>query len=58
MPVLINESEYTSETIDNLSEEAKSAKMLITLASVYGFWAVVALGGILTVAGLVRANRS
>jgi hypothetical protein len=58
MPVLINESEYTSDTIDNLSEEAKSAKMLILIASVYGFWGLVGLSIILIALGFFRATRS
>ena len=58
MPVLINESEYTSDTIDNLSEDAKSAKMLILWATVYGFWIVISLGAVLTLGGVIVAARS
>jgi len=58
MPVLINESGYTSETIENLSEDAESGKMLITWASVYGFWGLVGLSIILIALGFFRATRS
>ena len=57
MPVLINESTYTDATVDEMVDLAGSTKNLILWASVYGFWVVVALGGILAVAGLVRASR-
>jgi len=58
MPVLINESSYTSQTIDELVDLAESSRSLILWASVYGFWAVIGLGGVLTLVGVVRAIRA
>jgi len=58
MPVLINENSYTSETVDELVDLAESSRSLILWASVYGFWAVIGLGGVLILIGVVRAIRA
>ena len=58
MPVLINNMHYSSETIDELSDTAESARSLILWASVYGFWIAIGLGAALTLGGVVVAVRS
>ena len=58
MPVLINTSTFTSETIDEMVDLAESTKSLILWASVYGFWIVIGLGALLTTVGIVNTTRS
>ena len=58
MPVLINTSTFTSETVDDMVELAESTSSLILWASVYGFWAIIGLGAVLTLVGVVRSNRA
>lgn len=58
MPVLINTSTFTSATVDDMVELAESTSSLILWASVYGFWAIIGLGAVLTLVGVVRSNRA
>ena len=58
MPVLINESEYNSATISDLTEKAESAMNLILWASVYGFWILICVGGVLLLIGVINTVRS
>lgn len=58
MPVLINTSTFTSATVDDMVELAESTSSLILWASVYGFWAVIGLGAVLTLVGIVRAIQT
>ena len=54
MPVLINESTFTSSTVDEMAKEAVANRNLILWASVYGFWAAICLGAVLVVVGIVK----
>ncbi len=56
IPVLINESTFTSATIDESVIEAKDNRSKILWASVYGFWAVFGLGAVLVVIGLLKKS--
>lgn len=58
MPVLINTSTFTSATVDDMVELAESTSSLILWASVYGFWAIIGLGAVLVLVGIVRSNRA
>ena len=58
MPVLINTSTFTSATVDDMVELAESTSSLILWASVYGFWAVIGLGAVLTLVGIVRVIQT
>ncbi len=58
MPVLINESAYTSATINEMVDLAKSTSNLILWASVYGFWILIGVGGLLLLIGIVNTVRS
>lgn len=56
IPVLINESTFTSATVDESAEEAASNRDLILWASVYGFWALVGLGAVLVIVGVIKKS--
>ena len=56
IPVLINESTFTSATVDESVTEAKDNRSKILWASVYGFWAVFGLGAVLVVIGLLKRS--
>jgi hypothetical protein len=56
LPVLINESTFTSATVDENVIEAKANSNKILWASVYGFWAVFGLGAILVIVGLLKKS--
>jgi len=58
IPIYINSMTYTSQTVDELVDLAQSSRSLILWASVYGFWVVIGLGGVLTLVGVVRAIRA
>jgi len=58
LPVLINESTFTSATVDENVIEAKDNRNKILLASVYGFWGVFGLGAVLAVIGLLMKPKS
>lgn len=58
MPVLINESAYTSATVDEMVDLAESTSNLILWASVYGFWILIGIGGVLLLIGIVNTVRS
>jgi hypothetical protein len=57
IPVLINESTFTSATVDESAIEAKDNRSKILWASVYGFWAVFGLGAVLVVIGLLSKSK-
>jgi len=57
MPVLINESTFTSETVDEMVDLATSTGNLLQWAGVYAFWGVLGLGVILTAGGVLRSTR-
>jgi hypothetical protein len=56
-PVLINESTFTDETVDEMVDLATSTANLLQLAGVYAFWGVLGLGVVLTAAGVLRNSR-
>ncbi len=58
IPTLINNMSFTSATIDEMVDLAKSTSSLILWASVYGVWIVVGLGAVLTLTGIIRAKRA
>lgn len=58
VPIFISDIEYTSETIDEMVDTAKSTRSLILWASVYGFWIVIGLGALLLIIGFSRASRA
>jgi len=58
LPVLINESTFTSATVDENVIEAKDNRSKILWASVYGFWAVFGLGAVLVVIGLLSKSKA
>jgi hypothetical protein len=58
IPVLINDSHFTSATIDENVIEGKANMNKIMWASVYGFWGAVALGAVLIVFGLVVKSKA
>jgi hypothetical protein len=57
MPVLINTSTFTSDTVDEMVELATSTGNLLQWAGVYAFWGVLGLGVILTAGGVLRNTR-
>jgi hypothetical protein len=57
-PIYVNSMAYTSETIDEMVDLAKSSRSLILWTSFYGFWIAVAVGAALLVTGIVMAVRS
>ncbi len=57
MPVLINESTFTSATVDEMVDLATSTGNLLQWAGVYAFWGVLGLGAILTASGVLRNSR-
>jgi hypothetical protein len=56
-PIYVNSMAYTSETIDEMVDLAKSSRSLILWVSVYGFWIVIAVGAALVITGVVLAFR-
>ncbi len=58
IPTLINNMAFTSGTIDEMIDLAKSKSSLILWAGVYGFWIVLGLGSVLTVTGIIRSTRT
>jgi hypothetical protein len=56
-PIYVNSMAFTSETIDEMVDLAKSTRSLILLVSVYGFWIVIAVGAALVITGVVLAFR-
>jgi hypothetical protein len=57
MPVLINESTFTSETIEEMVDLATSTGNLLQWAGVYAFWGVLGLGVVITAAGFLRNSK-
>jgi hypothetical protein len=55
--IYVNSMAYTSATIDEMVDLAKSSRSLILWVSVYGFWIVIAVGAALVVTGVVLAFR-
>jgi len=58
IPVLINDSHFTSATVDENVIEGKSNMNKIMWGSVYGFWGAIALGAVLIVVGLVVKSKA
>jgi len=58
MPVYINSMSFTDDTISEMVDTASSARNMILLATVYGFWIVIGLGAVLTVGGVIMAARA
>lgn len=58
MPVLINESHFTSDTITADVAEGTSNMNKIMWGSVYGFWGAIALGAVLIVVGLLVKQKA
>jgi hypothetical protein len=56
--IYVNSMAYTSETIDEMVDLAKSSRSLILWTSVYGFWIAIAVGAALVVIGVVMAIRT
>ena len=54
VPIFVNQMSFTTETTDEMVALAKSSQNLILWTSVYGFWALLAVGGILTVFGAIK----
>jgi len=57
-PIYVNSMAYTSETIDEMVDLAKSSRTMILWVSVYGFWIAIAVGAALVVTGVVLATQS
>jgi hypothetical protein len=57
-PIYVNSMTYTSETIDEMVDLAKSSRSMILWASFYGFWIAIGVGAALIVVGVVMAVRS
>lgn len=55
---LINNSAFTSATVDEMVDLAKSTSNLILWASVYGFWILICIGGVLLLIGIINTVRS
>ena len=51
VPIFISDIQYTDETLADLVDTAKSARTQLLWAKVYGFWLVIGLGIVLTLAG-------
>jgi hypothetical protein len=51
VPIFISDIQYTDETLADLVDTAKSARTQLLWAKVYGFWLVLGLGIVLTLAG-------
>lgn len=58
IPTLINSMAFTSDTIDEMVDLAKSTSSLLLWAGVYGFWIILGLGSVLTVTGIIRSTRA
>jgi len=58
MPIYINTMSFTSETVDEMVDLAKSTSNLILWASVYGFWILIGVGGVLLLIGIINTVRS
>jgi len=58
MPVYINSMSFTDDTVAEMVDTASSARNMILLASVYGFWIVIGLGAALTLGGVIMAARA
>jgi hypothetical protein len=56
-PIYINSMAYTSETIDEMVDLAKSSRTMILWVSIYGFWIAIVVGAALLVTGVVMAFR-
>jgi hypothetical protein len=56
--IYVNSMAFTSETIDEMADLAKSSRSMILWASVYGFWIAIAVGVVLIVVGVVMAIRT
>ena len=56
IPVLINESTFTDETVDEAVVEGEANRSKILWASVYGFWGVFGLGAVLVLIGLLKKS--
>ncbi|MGI2336313.1 MAG: porin PorA family protein [Dehalogenimonas sp.] len=54
--MLINESTFTSATVDEAVDEAAANRSLILWASVYGFWTAIALGAVLILLGIFKKS--
>ncbi len=57
MPVYVSSIKFTDETIAEMVDTAKSARMLLLWAQVYGFWLAIGVGIVLILMGLVGAIR-
>ena len=58
MPIYINTMSFTSATVDEMVDLAESTSNLILWASVYGFWILIGIGGVLLLIGIVNTVRS
>jgi hypothetical protein len=55
--IYVNSMAYTSETIDEMVDLAKSSRSLILWTTVYSFWIVIGVGAALVIAGVLMAVR-
>jgi hypothetical protein len=56
--IYVNSMAYTTATIDEMVDTAKSSRSLILWVSFYGFWIAIAVGAALVVSGVVTAIRN
>jgi hypothetical protein len=56
-PIYVNSMTFTSETIDEMVDLAKSSRSLILWTTLYGFWIAIGVGAALVVTGVVIAIR-
>jgi hypothetical protein len=57
-PYYISNIVFNQDTIDELVDDATSARSLILWLSFYGFWIVIGVGAALVITGVVIATRS
>jgi hypothetical protein len=57
-PIYVNSMAYTSDTIDEMVDLAKSSRSLILWCTVYGFWIAIGVGVALIAAGVVMAVQT
>jgi hypothetical protein len=56
--IYVNSMAYTTATIDEMVDLAKSSRSLILWVSFYGFWIAIAVGAALVVTGVIMAIRN
>ena len=58
IPVYVSSIKFTDDTIADMVDTAKSARMLLLWAKVYGFWLVIGVGIVLILVGVLGAIRT